>query len=222
MARQVPEFSYRTRRQRPAVDPAMRRIAIGAGVIALAVIAVATLWSGVRPHGFGPPPEIAPPATPLRVAPADPGGLEVPGANEPIMSDNGAGPAPSLAPAPAAPALAQLQQQSGVQVLAPSAPPPAPAPAPATPATAAPPASGGVEVQLAATVTQAQAEQKWAAFLGAMPDLAGGRKPDIALAVVDGQTIWRLRLGGFADQAAASSFCAQVVAKGGGCTVAGS
>jgi hypothetical protein len=222
MAREVPEFSYRTRRQRPAVDPAMRRIALGAGGIAIAVIAVAMLWSGVRPRGFGPPPEIKPPSTPLRVAPADPGGLTVPGANVAIMSDAGAAPAPSLAAPPPAPALAQLQQQSGVQVLTPPAPAPAPAPPPAAaPAsTAAPAPAADVEVQLAAAVSQAAAEQSWSAILGKMPGLVGGKKPEFVPAVVDGQNIWRLRLGGFADQAAASAFCAQVVAQGGDCALA--
>jgi hypothetical protein len=212
-----PEFSYKTRRQRPAVDPAMRRIAIGAGGLAVAVIAVAMLWSGVRPRlSFGPPPEIAAPATPLRVAPADPGGLTVPGANEEIMSGDDAGPAPTLAQAAPAPALAQLQAQSGVPVIDPPAAPAAPAP----PATDASPAPGSAEVQLAATASQADAEKKWSEFLGKMPNLVGSKKPIFVPAVVGGQNIWRLRLGGFAGKADAAAFCAQVVAAGGACTVA--
>jgi hypothetical protein len=207
-----PEFSYRTRRQRPAVDPAMRRIALGAGAIAVVVIGVAMVWSGVRPRGFGPPPEIAAPATPLRIVPDDPGGLTVPGANEQIMSGDDGGPAPSLAPAAPLPAIAQLQQQSGVKPVVP--PPPAVPP----PADAAP--SGTVEVQLAATVDQASAEKTWSQLLGKMPDLVGSKKPEFLPAVVDGESIWRLRLGGFADHAAAASFCTQVVAKGAECTVA--
>ncbi len=209
-AEKTPEFSYKTRRQRPAIDPAMRRIAIGAGAIAVAVIAVAMFWSGMRPS-FGPPPEIAAPATPLRVVPADPGGLTVPGANETIMSGDKSGPAPSLAPAPAAPALAQLQQQSGVTVIT---PPTAPAPPPAAAANAA-----SLEVQLAASVDQPSAEKKWASVRAKMPALMAGKKPEFIPAVVDGQTIWRLRLGGFPDQATAASFCAQVIAQGGDCTV---
>jgi len=190
----------------------MRRIAIGAGGAAILVIAVAMLWSGVRPRiGFGPPPEIAAPATPLRVAPADPGGLTVPGANEQIMSGDDAGPAPTLAQAAPAPALAQLQQQSGVPVINPLAPPVA---------DSAAPAAGAAEVQLAATASEADAEKKWSDFLGQMPNLVGSKKPIFVPAVVNGQNIWRLRLGGFTGKADAAAFCAQVVAAGGACTVA--
>ncbi len=211
---EYPEFSYKTRRQRPAVDPAIRRIAIGAGGAAVLVIAVAMVWSGVRPRlGFGPPPEIAAPATPLRVTPADPGGLTVPGANEQIMSGDESGPAPTLAQAPPAPALAQLQQQSGVPVLNPAL---APAPVADAPGQDA----GPVQVQLAATASKPDAETKWSEFLGKMPNLVGSKKPIFVPAMVAGGNIWRLRLGGFADKTAAASFCAQVVAAGGDCTVA--
>jgi len=215
--KEYPEFSYKTRRQQPAVDPAMRRIAVLAAGGAVVVIGVAMFWSGVRPRmGFGPPPEIAAPATPLRVAPADPGGLTVPGANEAIMSGDDSGPAPSLAPAAPAPALAQLQQQSGVpEVTAPVAPA-----APAVAANAG--GAGTVEVQLAATVDQATAEKKWSAYLGRVPQLVGNKKPEFLPAVVNGQSIWRLRLGGFADQASAAAFCAELVAAGEACAVAGS
>ncbi len=223
MSRNIPEYSYKSRRQRPAVDPAMRRMAMGAGAVGVVLIGVALLWSGVRPHGFGPPPEITAPTTPLRVAPADPGGLTVPGASEAIMSGDDAGPAPTLAPAPPPPALQQLQQQSGVPVVIQAAPPAPPAP----PAAAAPPAGapaaapdGPAAVQLAATASEAAAEQKWSQILGRMPALVGTKKPEFIPAVVDGQSVWRLRLGGFADKTAAAAFCAQVVAAGGACTVA--
>jgi len=211
---EIPEFSYKTRRQRPAVDPAMRRMAIGAGGVAVVVIAVAMVWSGVRPRlGFGPPPEIAAPATPLRVAPADPGGLTVPGANEQIMSGDDSGPAPTLAPEAPAPALAQLQQQSGVKVTDP--------PAASVPAVVVAPASDDVEVQLAAEASQDAAEKTWSEFLGRMPNLVGSRKPIFVPAVVNGQNFWRLLLGGFAGKDDAAAFCARVIAAGGDCTVAG-
>jgi hypothetical protein len=112
--------------------------------------------------------------------------------------------------------LAQLQQQSGVpEVLAPAAPP-VPAGVPVVDQKAGP-----VEVQLAATVDQVSAEKKWSEFLGRVPQLVGSKKPEFLPAVVNGESIWRLRLGGFADRDSAAAFCAQVVAAGETCTVAG-
>jgi hypothetical protein len=105
-------FTYQTRR-RPPVDPAMRVMALGAAGVSLLVIVVALLYSGVRASGFGPPPTISPPATPLRTTPADPGGLTVPEANVPIMSSATPATAPTLAAPPPAPAITQLDQAAG-------------------------------------------------------------------------------------------------------------
>ncbi len=225
----IPAYSYQARRGRPALDPAMRRMALGAGVLSVLVIGVALVWSGMRPGGgFGPVPEISAPPGPLRVAPAEPGGLTVPGANEQIMSGDNPDAPPQLAPAAQGPALAQLQQAAngGLPVAAaPAQPAPVPAPS-AAPAPDAPAASkmqaaaGQVQVQLAASVDEAGVKRAWFALKTKMPNLLGKRVPVFAAAVVDGQTIWRLRLGGFADDAAARGFCAAVVAKGEACTVA--
>jgi hypothetical protein len=209
--REFPEFSYAKRRQRPEIDPAMRRMALAAGGLSVLVIAVAMVWSGVRPRMFGPVPEITAPETPLRVAPADPGGLTVPGANEQIMS-GAASTTPQLAPAGPPPAITQFQQASGVQMVAP--PPPS-----SPPAVAAAP-SGPIEVQLAASADEAGVHGAWSQLNVKIPDLLRGQTPEFVPAVVNGQSIWRLRLGGFADAAAAQAFCAAVVAKGAACTVA--
>lgn len=126
------DFSFAAYRPRGGVDPAMRRIAVIAGGISLAVIAAALLWAGVRPGGrFGPPPEIAAPPGPMRVAPSNPGGLEVPGANEPILSGQAPNGAPELAPAAQAPDLSAFTNSS---------PPLPPQAGPAPPAVPAPPA----------------------------------------------------------------------------------
>jgi hypothetical protein len=217
---EIPEYSYKTRPGRPVVDPAMRRIAFGAGGISVLVIVVALVWSGMKPGMmFGPIPVINPPPGPLRVVPADPGGLTVPGANEQIMS-GAASATPQLAPDAPGPALAQLQQAAGISAPpAPPAPPPAVAPPPAT--APAPAVTGTTQVQLAATVDQAGAKAEWSKLEVKMPGLLTGQTPIFMQAVVDGQNIWRLRLGGFADVPTAKAFCAQVIAKGGGCTVAG-
>ncbi len=213
----IPEYSYRARRQRPQVDPAMRRIAFAASGVSAVVILVALLWSGVRPRmGFGPPPEIAAPATPLRVAPADPGGLTVPGANEQIMSGNDdAGPA-QLAPAAPVPAIQQLQAAAGTTLPSNTA-----APEPALPA-AVPAAADttATQVQLAATADEAGVHKIWSQLNVKMPGALAGKHPIFMPAVVNGQNIWRLRIGGFAGQQDAQAFCNTVIAQGAACTVA--
>lgn len=210
----IPEYSYSARRHRAEMDPAMRRMAFAAAGISAFVIVVALLWSGVRPRmGFGPPPEIAAPATPLRVAPANPGGLTVPGANEQIMSGNdNSGPA-ELAPASPAPALAQLQQAAG-----PSAAPAAPAAIHTTPP---PPAdTTPTEVQLAATVDEAGVHKVWSQLNVKIPSLLTGKHPIFMSAQVNGQSIWRLRVGGFIGRDDAKAFCESLLAHGVACTVA--
>jgi hypothetical protein len=212
----LPEFSYAARRGRPAVDPALRRIAFGAGGVSVLVIIIALVWSGEKPGiGFGPPPVILAPAEPLRVAPANPGGLTVPEANEQIMSGDNSGPPPQLAPAAPAPDLAQLSQAAGLTAPAPAAPPPAPAPVAPAPVPA-----GDVGVQLASASDEATAAQVWAGLAQKMPDLLGSRQPEIIPTVINGNSVWQLRLSGFADAAAAQAFCAAVSAKGASCTVA--
>jgi hypothetical protein len=76
-------------------------------------------------------------------------------------------------------------------------------------------------VQLAATVDEAGAKKAWSQLQVKMPGLLAGRAPIFMPAVVDGENIWRLRVGGFADDASAQAYCAQVIAAGGGCAVAG-
>jgi hypothetical protein len=105
-------FTYRTSR-RGGVDPAMRVMALGAAGVSILVILIALIYSGARATGFGPPPVIDPPATPLRTVPADPGGLVVPEANVPIMSSATSNTPPMLAPAAPPPAISQLNQAAG-------------------------------------------------------------------------------------------------------------
>ena len=215
------DFVYSSRRSGRPVDPAIRRIVLGAGGVSAVVIVVALLWSGVHGGGFGPPPVILPPPGPLRIAPANPGGLVVPEADQQIMSGAASGPA-QLAPAAAAPDIAQLDQAAGVGVAPASPAPVAPAvAAPVGPAGAAP-QSGPVEVQLAATADQPSAQAAWQALQRKLPSLLRGKKPEIVPAVVDGQNIWRVRLSGFATSQDAQAFCTQVVAGGAECMVVGS
>jgi hypothetical protein len=61
---------------------------------------------------------------------------------------------------------------------------------------------------------------EWRLLSHRMPDLLSARHPAVMRAEHDGKPIWRLRTGGFADVAAATAFCQQVRAKGGGCAIA--
>jgi hypothetical protein len=193
----------------------MRRIAIGAGLLAAGIIGVALAWSGVRPHlGFGPPPEIAAPATPLRVAPADPGGLTVPEADVPIMS-GAAAPAPQILAPPAAPDIAQLQAISGES---PPTPPVVPQPVP--PAAPHVLLNGPILALLGTAPDQEGAEKIWAQASAAAPGAVQGKTPGYVPAVVNGQSIIRISVGGFMSMQAAQAFCAALTAKGAVCTAA--
>jgi hypothetical protein len=234
------DFFYQPQRDRgQRLDPAITRMALGAAGVTVLVILIAFGWSGFHGGSFGPPPVINPPDVPLRVAPASPGGLVVPGADVPIMSgetsDNAA---PQLAPQSQAPNLAQLDQAAGL-----NQPPPAAAPAPpaatAAPAGTAPAATGTAaanppaavpaaqkpvapQVQLAAVVDEGKAEAAWLQAQKKAPDLLGGKTPVILPAVVNGQSVWRVRLAGFASADEAKALCAALAAKGVACLVPGS
>jgi hypothetical protein len=236
------DFFYQPQAHGRRVDPAVSRIALGAGAVSLVIIITAFAYSGFHAGNFGPPPIINPPATPLRVAPATPGGLVVPGADVPIMSgqtDSNA--APQLAPQSQTPDVAQLDQVAGLNSAppppaAPPAPAVSPAPAsapaqtgpalaatpPATPAATTPAAAktGPAQVQLAATPDEGGAEAAWTALQQKFPDLLAGKNAIILPAVIGGTSVWRVRLAGFPSAAAAQAFCAQLAAKGASCSVA--
>ncbi|MDD2794481.1 SPOR domain-containing protein [Acidocella sp.] len=222
------EFIYQTHRPGQPMDQAVRKMVLGAGGVSVLLILVALLWGGVRATGFGPPPVIGPPPGPLRVAPLDPGGLTVPGADQQIMSGDASGAPPQLAPATPPPDVAQLDQAAGI-----NQPPPSPAPTPASPPASTPsvptptatPAStpapaGPAQVQLAATADEAGAQSVWDGLKRKMPDVLAGKSPVILPAVVNGKSVWRLRVDGFSTPAAAQAFCTAVAAKGAACTVA--
>ncbi len=248
------DFLYRPHRaQGQRLDPAIQRMAIAAGGVSVLVIVIAWIWSGIHPYTFGPPPVINPPDTPLRVVPADPGGLVVPGANIPIMSgemsDDGT---PHLAAAGQAPDIAALDQAAGLNQPAPGtqaqaqpagqgaqpaarkrsatppprirrkiSPPPRPKrPRPGSTATSAAQAEGMTAVQLAATGTEDGVLAVWGNLQQKFPDLLKGRQPEIIPAIVNGQSVWRLRIGGFASADAAKSFCDSLTSQGAACTVA--
>ncbi|HQT59587.1 SPOR domain-containing protein [Acidiphilium sp.] len=277
----IPPYAVRRPPTR-GFDPEMRRIALIAGGFAGAIVLVALIWGGVRPR-LGPPPVIKPPPGPMRTAPSNPGGLQVPGANEQIMSGTTASGPPQLAPPTPQPDFSKLAAEakpvqpapksaaSSSSAAAPSAPsgspepssavalppppplpsanpaleaktaatPPAEAPPAAPPAAAAaaapnrqigkamptiiPPkqaaSAGPHDIQLGALVSMAKANEAWQILLARVPDLLAGRSPVVVPGTVNGQTFYRLRLGGFASAADAAAFCDRLKARHVACYV---
>lgn len=78
----------------------------------------------------------------------------------------------------------------------------------------------GTQVQLGAFKDEAAAREKWSELVRQLPDILGGRVPDIAAASAAGQTLWRLRTGDFTDVAQAASFCQRLKAHAIACNVA--
>jgi hypothetical protein len=75
-------------------------------------------------------------------------------------------------------------------------------------------------VQLAALGSEEAARTEWQRLERKLPTMLDGRKPDVSKIEHDGKTFWRLRTGGFASAAEATSFCDKAKAKGVGCAVA--
>jgi len=273
--------NFRVPRRRPGMDPNTKRLAIIAGSIGGTLLLLVGAWSltGHQRTGL---PVVEADASPLRVKPADPGGMEVDGRDASILSGKPDGEA-KLAPPPEVPALQALKQQAEAEAAARAAAAPAPvappaeakapaarvaaaeapaarvpdvkAPAavvaraepvaphlaekvslraPAVPSVAQAPAvrptartpapqaarAGGTLVQLAAVQSEQAAMAEWHRLERRMPDLLGGRAPTVMKVEHDGRVFYRLRTGGFASVSQAGTFCSQVKAKGGGCTIA--
>jgi cell division protein FtsN len=81
-------------------------------------------------------------------------------------------------------------------------------------------AGGRMFVQLAALSSKEQAEAEWKQLARRAPALLESRAPSISEANVNGRSWWRVRTGGFADEAQARSFCEKLHASGIACSVA--
>jgi hypothetical protein len=108
------------------MDPGTRRLAIIAGGIGVALVAIIGVWS-LSGSRSGTVPVIQAEKGPVRVKPENPGGMQVMGLNEDITADGSAGGKEKLAPAPEAPDPQALkaQMQAATQQAAKTSPAPA-------------------------------------------------------------------------------------------------
>ena len=220
----------------------MKRMLLIAGGLA-AILGGFFAVSAIRGQHSTGVPVIAADQRPIRVKPENPGGMKIDAAENDIFSGGGdmanarlaaaaeapdpkalrAGGAPPPPPSPPKaaaeaaavvppPPPAVVKQEAAVAP--PLAKPTAPTPAPASAA------AGKVLVQLAALGTEDGAHTEWQNLNHKYPDLLKGHTPVYTRTERDGQTFWRVRIGGFTDAAHAKTFCEQVRTKGGGCSVA--
>ena len=226
--------------RRGMLDLGTRRLALIAGFFVCGLVLVGSVWTVLSGNRSATPPVIEADRRPIRIKPENPGGLQVAGQNEDILAAESGPRAGQLAPPPEVPApqaLRARQQAAAAQAAVPPAPQGTPHPAvqpvslppasqavpPSAPLMATHPTlapNGRVQAQLAAVGSEDAAKAEWQRLAKRMPDLLSGRQPVLMKAEREGHTVWRVRTGGFGDQAAAAAFCAQVKAKGGGCSVA--
>lgn len=226
--------SYRVRPQRRG-GPSRRSILF---ILGFALIGGVVTWDVLddRPGGV---PLIEADRRPIRVRPADPGGLQVEN-QDALIFDRDPWPqrAARLSPEPEQPRLDLLGQLVAPPSEISSAPASTPAAAAAGPAeedapgpaadaaAAAPeapadaPGTNGVQVQIGALPSEAAAEKEWTRLSRRAPALFGDLKPLVSRFERDGQTtLFRLRTGPLRDAEAAQAFCDRLRAAGGNCFV---
>ena len=98
----IPSPTYRVPRHSGGMDPATRKLAIIAAAIGGTLLVVAGGWSMIshRSHGV---PVVQADSSPLKVKPANPGGMQVPGASNEIFSGGSDTDVEKLAPPPETP-----------------------------------------------------------------------------------------------------------------------
>lgn len=230
----IPSPTYRVPRNRYGMDPGTRKLAIIAGGLGAALLVVVGGWT-LLGHRNTAVPVVQADGKPIRVKPDNPGGMQVAGANEDILSGGNEAKTGKLAPPPEAPAPQALRAPPPPPVVA----TPTPAPTPSAAATAVPtkplatkpadtadkrptvtPAGSATAVQLAAVHSEDAAKTEWQRLSKRLPDLFGQRRPAFSKTERDGKALWRVRTGGFSDVAQARTFCEKVRAQGAACSVA--
>jgi len=200
-------------------------------VLILIVVVGGVLWlyrGGVRSANSGPPTIGAPAGEARTTAPAQSSSPDT-AAGLSIYKDSGAaasGP-PTFAPAPEEPAARPVAVAPPAPTRPKSAdaigdlldrPPAAKAAKPAKPTAVtkaeAPPAAstGAAEVQIGAFSSAAQADQGWSAAAGIAPGAMAGMGKKVVPVTVDGRTLYRTFVTGFASRDAAQALCGRLKA----------
>jgi hypothetical protein len=252
----IPAPSFSAQRLRRPTDESNGRMLLIAGAVLSVLVTFGIVW-GLGARRSATIPVIEADSRPMRVKPDNPGGMQVPGSNDAILSGQSGSQLETLAGPPETPDPQALRaQQQAIDPPPPVAttsplmpasltPPTAPAPPPASaaappppiaaapirpaeprhvlappPRTAEPAATRGLLVQLGALGSEAAARVEWERLSRHMPDLLGGRQPQFTRSERDGHVFWRVRTGGFSDNAEAVLFCERVRTHGSACSVA--
>jgi cell division septation protein DedD len=224
-------------------------IAVAAASMAIVIVAIWYAWSAGQSAIDSPPPIVQADKSPVKVAPDEPGGMQVPHQDNEVFSAIEDAPRepveellpppeqpmdlPDVAAAPEAPPRAEttpapetlpartVEPEKTTTATAEPEPKPTPPPAPkaAEPAPAA--SSGGTYViQLAALQSRDAANQSWARLVKKYTKLLAPLTLDIEPVNVAGKgTFYRVRGAGFATRAEAEQRCTNLKAAGQACLV---
>jgi hypothetical protein len=190
-----------SREDGPGVDAGTRKVLYLMGAGGLAILAGIATYGLTGHSGGGVVPVVQADQNPMRVKPADPGGMAVtPEAKRADPNDS------HLAPG--------TEEPNPRALLAITAPK-----TPGQTAALTPPHPKLVTVQLSDAKSEAQAQVAWNQLAKKMPDLFAQHHALFQKPNDHGPAPWRLRAGGFTDTAQAKAFCDKVKAKGGQCAV---
>lgn len=158
---------YRVPRRR-GLDPLTRRLMLIACGLSGALVLIVAGWSSVGHHGGGQVPVVQADQRPVRVKPANPGGMQIPGLSAETGTADASASADKLAPGPETPDPQALARQT---------PPPAPALSQA-------PAARAVPAQTAARAapTQTAAARPSPVAVSARPEIGDARPTLMAAA----------------------------------------